>query len=171
MAEWWVTLRSRPALSGGNREGGGGATLPSRLYQTISTQILPHEALSCCAPADRHLRFCWLETSWDDCQRLSLGSEILSWEKLARMSGLCQRLTVVMHILEQEVRQGWTGAREKAYSHIFHWYQSHVAGFHEIVEAVHCIWLCLIEEMWMDVFCGDDVQYITMKRMYSMFRC
>lgn len=34
-------------------------------------------------------------------------------EKLASMRGLCKRLTIVMHILEQEVRQGWTGERRR----------------------------------------------------------
>lgn len=52
-----------------------------------------------------------------------------------------------------------------------------MAGFHEIVEAVHCVWLCLIEEMWMnglDMFCTvyydeKDVQYVQMLIVYIAF--
>lgn len=51
-----------------------------------------------------------------------------------------------------------------------------MAGFHEIVEAVHCIWQCLIEEMHNNVdekaeyvLCWCTVHYV--ERIYSMFRC
>lgn len=49
-----------------------------------------------------------------------------------------------------------------------------MAGFHEIVEALHCIWQCLIEEMHnnVDERAGCSVVMmciIMMKRMYSMY--
>lgn len=44
-----------------------------------------------------------------------------------------------------------------------------MAGFHEIVEAVHCVWQWKKYTM-LDVIYADDVRII-MKRMHSILRC
>lgn len=68
--------------------------------------------------------------------------------KLAGMSGLC----IAHRCHAYSRKEGRDGLKaHKAYSHIFHWYQSHMAGFHEIVEAVHCFWQCLIEALHTNV--------------------
>lgn len=175
MAERWVTEWSRPTHSGGNSSTKGGIHFHP---DSISMQILPHEVWSSFLS-----RLCWQTPEvvltgeflgW--LSTANLGSQILSWKIWPGWAGLCKKLPIVMHILEQEVRQGWTGAH-RAYSHIFHWYRSHMAGFHEIAEAVHCIWQCLTEEMhnnvderagyvlwwWCTVYYDEkDVQYAHM---------
>lgn len=80
---------------------------------SISAQILQHkvDAFSCLGRADRHLRLCWLETSWDCCQRLDrLRSEILSWESWPGWADSVS-LTAVVHILEKKAGMDWEHTR------------------------------------------------------------
>lgn len=51
----------------------GGNTLPSRLHLSADITIWSLKLFSCLTSVDRHLMFCWLETSRDVCQRLSWG--------------------------------------------------------------------------------------------------
>lgn len=183
MAEWWVTLWSRSALSGGNSSTKGGNTLPSRLSSPCRRYHMKSEAFSCLTSTDRHLRFCWLETSWDDWQQLSSGQR-----SSAGKVGLDERTLWNVHNCHayfrtrSEARMDWRA--QKAHSHFFHWYQSHMAGFHEILEAVHCIWQCLTEEAhnnvdeqagyvlrrWCSVYFDEkDVRYVQMFIVYVAF--
>lgn len=129
MSEQWVTLWSRPALICGNSSTMGGMHFHPA---SISIQIIPHEVwnlfLSC---------FWWeklevmptRETSWDN-------RHLLSWGQRSSCGkvGQDQRIFKKPHHCHAyfrtrgEARMDWRVP--KAYSHIFHWYQSHMAGFH-----------------------------------------